>query len=158
MTNACLPRSGSNTLAELAELQVETNPAWQRRDVTGDGRPDTFCNQAVEASLERQGVPIPKGLLANEQADYFVSEKGRLDGWMEMTDHATVERLAREGFIVVGFLKAAGHGHVVRIVPSADGSPGLYTWQAGRTNHKNKPISYSWSAQDLHRVRFVVHA
>lgn len=155
MTNACLPRSGSNTLAELAELQVETRPEWQR-GFGGEGW--THCNQAVEASLERQGVPIPKGLLANEQADYFVSEKGRLAGWMEMTDHATVERLARDGFIVVGFLKAAGHGHVVRVVPSADGSPGLYTWQAGRTNHKNKPISHSWTAQDLQRVRYVVHA
>lgn len=158
MSNQSLPRSGFNTLLMLADLKVETNPAWQRRDVNNDGHPDTFCNQALEASLVAQSCPIPKGLLANEQADYFVSQKGRDEGWIEVTQLDLVERMAGDGFVVVGFLKATGHGHVVRIVPGADGSPGLHTWQAGRRNHENKPIRYSWSVQDLPKVRFVVHA
>lgn len=154
MTNACLPRTRLNLRNQLEELHVETRPEWQR-GFGGTGW--THCNQAVEAACEKLEVPLPKGLLANEQADYLASEKAAQDGWIPVKPEL-VTSFVNQGFPVIGALKAEGHGHVVMGIPAEDPSDErIHTWQAGRTNHENRPVGYSWTAADVARVRWFCH-
>ena len=152
--NACLSRTRLNLRQKLAELKVETRPEWQR-GFGGDGW--THCNQAFEAACEAMEVPCPKGLLANEQADYLASEKGAKDGWIPITA-LQVTSFANLGFPVAGVLKAAGHGHIVMANAADDpGDERIHTWQAGRTHHENRPVTYSWIPADVARVLWYVH-
>ena len=48
--------------AVLDGLQVETNPSFLRRDVTGDKVPETFCNRAVEAACKKTLNPVKDAL------------------------------------------------------------------------------------------------
>lgn len=152
--NACLPRTRLNLRSQLAELKVETRPEWQR----GYGGKDwTHCNQAVEAGCQKLEVPMPPGLLANQQADYLAGEKGAKDGWISIPA-MQVTSFVNVGFPVVGVLKAEGHGHIVFAIPADDpADERIHTWQAGRTNHENRPVGYSWKTADVARVLWYVH-
>lgn len=151
-----MPRTRGNLLAILDLLDVENNPAWKRRDVTGDGKPETFCNQAVEAACSKLGCPLPPGCLANTQLDWLESDSGAAAGWVQINRNLAAH-FAELGFPVIGGLKALGHGHVVMVVPAVGGT-GLHTWQAGRRNHANASIERSWPAADILNVRFYVHS
>ena len=61
----------------VAQLDPEHAERYRRRDVTGDGIDETFCNFFVRDALHALGVPTPK-LRANELADWLaVSEEWR---------------------------------------------------------------------------------
>ena len=150
-----MPRTRGNLLAILSLFDVENEPKWQRRDVTGDGKPETFCNQAVHAACEVLEAPIPLKL-ANDYATWFPGEEGQQAGWVACNSVQAAE-FAEMGFPTVGVLAAVGHGHIVMAVPAIDGS-GLHTWQAGRTNHENRPANFSWRLSDLPRVKWYTHA
>ena len=99
--NACLPRSAANLSDVVGRLSPETNPLWKRRDVTGDGKAETFCNQFLHAALELLECPLPAGLLAREQIAWLDSDVGKAHGWREMARGLAVAA-ANAGQPVVG--------------------------------------------------------
>lgn len=137
MSDACLPRSSIALYNVLASFHVETAEKYRKRDVTGDGLPETFCNvflSDVSAALE---CPVPL-LLANAQAAWF-DELGKAKGWRNVDVHKA-EVLANEGYpVVVGWANPRGHGHVAIGCPSNE--PGLHVAQAGSSNFTCRPVS-----------------
>jgi hypothetical protein len=59
------------------------------------------------------------------------------------------------GYLVIGGLKAQGHGHVVIIVKSANaGYPIGYWGRFGAVGKKRTTINWSWNKTDLPKVHF----
>lgn len=160
MTNACLPRTRLNLKATLKALDVEHRKEWQPGywPEPPHFKPGvTWCNRAVSAACDALGVPLPPGLLANEIADYFTLGRGAEDGWLPVLA-SQVTSFSNLGFPVVGCLKAAGHGHVVMATSADDlADERIHTWQAGRKNHENRPVGFSWTPADIARVSWFVH-
>lgn len=157
MTPACLARSGPNLTAVLAALDVENNPAWKRRDVTGDGLPETFCNQAVEAACKALECQLPPGFLASQQIEWLDSAAGRDKAWEECSAHRAAIR-AELGYPVIVGIRLQPHAHIGMVVP-AIGGDGLHVWAAGHTNFSNTPIEKSFGAESpKHPRRFFTHA
>lgn len=135
--NTCLPRSAAALYDLLASFKVETAEKYRRRDVTGDGLPETFCNVFVHDVTTALEMPVPL-LLANAQVAWF-DEVGRAKGWSNIDVHKA-EVLANEGYpVVVGWSNPRGHGHVAIGCPSNE--PGLHIAQAGSSNFTCRPVS-----------------
>ncbi len=131
---ACMPRSRGQTLAFVDQVNPEKNPALQRRDVTGDGVPETFCNLFVRLLLALFGIVLPE-LLANDLAEWFPKQAD----WRKVTPKEAGER-AELGFPTIGVWKnSKGHGHIIAVVPAIGGT-GLHSAQAGAKNWSNAPV------------------
>lgn len=134
ITSTPLDRSPARLALIVAEERVETNPAYVRRDVTGDSVPETWCNLFVFNVARRMGCPLPFGLRANQQVEWLGGPEGRAAGWEQVPEHVA-QRMADEGQLVVPgwFNRNGGSGHVGVVMPSL-GDPGTHLAQAGRTN------------------------
>lgn len=136
----CFNRSAAELLRIVHDLDVEKAERYRKRDVTGDGVSETFCNIYVRDFTERLGCPIPEKL-AKEQLVWLDSPDGRLAGWEECSAEKAVHR-AEAGFpTIAGWLNPNphGHSHIAMVVP-ASGEAGLHISQAGRTNLSNARI------------------
>lgn len=141
---------GSAYRAALDSLQVETNPKFQKRDLTGDGKPESFCNQFVEAACEALGLPFSKGLLAREQIAWLAGDQGKDRGWYEC-DKAAADTNAILGHpVIVGWTnpdpKVSSHVAMLR-------SAGRIC-QAGARNYNDTPLVNGFGARP---VRYFVH-
>ncbi len=129
------PAARSAKLLELIvdQHQVETAPRYQRRDVTGDGVPETFCNVFARDCCRALGVPLPEGMRANQLVDWLTGE-GRTKGWEQVSAHVA-RAMADEGQVVLPawFNRNGGSGHIAIVLPT-HGEAGLHIAQAGRTN------------------------
>lgn len=140
-------RSPEKLLAVIKSLDPEHNPKYQRRDVTGDGIPEDFCNVLAQDFCAAMGCPIPK-LLANDLFDWL--NKSNDDGveWSEETPEEAVQA-SNLGLPVLAIAKVhGGHGHVAIVVPSnqfASDSPSqVRVAQAGETNFSDKPVVWGF--------------
>jgi hypothetical protein len=64
-------------------------------------------------------------------------------------------RLAGEGNLVIGGLKAVGHGHVVIVVSgpvASDKYPTAYWGSLGGSPAKAKTVNWSWSSRDRDKI------
>lgn len=127
-------RSASRLLAVLAQFGLDLDawhPRYGRRDLTGDGRDETFCNVFVRDFAAAMGTPVV-GSLANDQVAWLASIDARQRGWATISEHAA-HGCAEEGMpVLVGWhSRGAGPGHVAVVVPSLD-EPGTWIAQAGR--------------------------
>lgn len=135
--NACLPRSAVALYDLIASFKVETAEKYRKRDVTGDGLPETFCNVFVHDVTAALSCPVPL-LLANAQIAWL-KEIGPAKGWRSIDAHQA-EVLANEGYpVAAGWSNPRGHGHVAICCPSNE--PGLHVAQAGSVNFTCRPIS-----------------
>lgn len=118
----------------VTEERVETNPLYVRRDVTGDGVPETWCNLFVHHVAARMGCPLPPGLRANQQIEWLSGPEGRAAAWEQVAQHVA-QRMADEGQLAIPgwFNRNGGSGHVGVVMPSL-GEEGTFLAQAGRTN------------------------
>lgn len=130
----------------IAAEHVETNPLYNR-DVTGDGVPEPWCNLFLERVCEEMRVPLPKGLRANEQAEWLASEAGRAAGWEKLDNAHTAQSSAdAEVLVVATWINPVVHdgkrlsGHVGLLVPS-NGVPGVWNAQAGRRRYSRGLIT-----------------
>jgi hypothetical protein len=141
MTAACFPRSAEYLQGVILSLAVETNPAFEKRTITINGKSVvvTWCNTFLRAVLTALGLPMP-AVLANAIVDWLNSNEGKKAGW-RVVDVFKAEELANEGKPVVVGVKLPGHGHVAIGVPSPDGTHGLHIAQAGRSNFSCKPVA-----------------
>ncbi|MDP2271245.1 MAG: hypothetical protein Q8K32_10975 [Archangium sp.] len=127
--------SRSTTLLELIvnQHQVETAGRYARRDVTGDGIPETFCNVFARDCCRALGVPLPEGMTANQLVNWL-STVGRSRGWEQVELHVA-RAMVDEGQVVVPgwFNRNGGSGHIAIGKPT-HGEAGFHIAQAGRTN------------------------
>lgn len=138
MITSCQPRSRGALLTAVSQVDPEGNPELQRRDVTGDGIPETFCNIFVRLVLAVLGLVIP-AMLCNDLIKWF-AEEGEAEGWVKVSAAEAALR-AELGYPTVGVWrnKSGGHGHIVLVVPAIGGT-GMHTAQAGAKNWANAPI------------------
>jgi hypothetical protein len=76
--------------------------------------------------------------------------------WIKLgNDGALATTYANRGYLVIGGLKAASHGHVVVVVPSSGQRyPVAYWGRFGGTGRQNTTVNWSWSHADLARVSY----
>jgi hypothetical protein len=132
----CLPRSPVALYDCIASFKVETAEKYRKRDVTGDGLPETFCNVFLADVTAALSAPVPL-FLANAQVAWL-KEMGKAKGW-SMVDAHKAEVLVNEGYpVVAGWSNPRGHGHVAIGCPSNE--PGMHVAQAGSSNFTCRPI------------------
>ncbi len=151
MTDACVPRSRSNLLAKVAEV----NPLaakYSKRDVTGDGQPETFCNVFCLDVCIALGVCIP-AKLASEQIAWLDSDNGREWGWIECSSVEASVAAELGQPCLAGWLNPAGHSHIAVCVPANGGST-PYIAQAGARNFLSEPVSHGFGS---HPVKYWRH-
>ena len=159
---ACQPRNRQTYLNLIAELDVEHNPRYLARDVTGDGKAETFCNIFLGDCSMRLGAPIPH-MLANQQVEWLSGPAGPASGWLELLPlpEATVDAqaVARAELglptVAVWANPTGGHGHVGFIVPAEPPTPGVHIAAAGARNFQNAPIQRSFGVL---KYRVFTHA
>lgn len=132
-----MKRTVGDLLHVVTSLAVESNPRYQRRDVTGDGVPETFCNYFVRDALRALDVHVPP-MLVNDLYDWL-RDVGPSEGWT-LCGQATAAFRASLGFPTVAAVKAAGHGHIALLVPPRT-LQGTWIAQAGRTNFSHGSLA-----------------
>lgn len=148
-------RSAARLILIVAEERVESNPLYVRRDVTGDGVPETWCNLFVHVVAQRMGCPLPPGLRANQQVAWLSGPDGRAAGWEQVPEHVA-QRMADEGQLVVAgwFNRNGGSGHIGVVMPGL-GDAGTHLAQAGRSNFTRGSLAQGFG--DL-QPTFFAHA
>lgn len=92
---------------------VVNDPAFKKRDVTGDGKDETFCNQAAHAIASDFGCDAFDKKLANE----IVKLMKESDEWSPCSSEKAC-KLAQLGHLVVAAqFNAQGPGHVAVVYP-----------------------------------------
>lgn len=125
-------------------LKVESNPRFKKRDVTGDGKPETFCNVFVEACCLALDAPLPRGLLAREQIGWLQTEGVAGNQWLSVTEEQARDMAAMGFPTVVGWIADVGHSHIAMVLPSAPHPPfpaETRIAQAGSTNFAEGSLS-----------------
>ena len=146
-------RPDETILSAVAQLDVEHNHRYQRRDVTGDDVPETFCNTYVADFLDLMRCPLPGGMLAREQIEWMGGPVGAAAGWLPC-DGALASVVAELGQPTIAtWLNPNGHSHVAVVVPGA--TPGIHVAQAGAVNFSCKPIASGFGSKKP--IKFWTH-
>ena len=160
MTLACLPRSAEALKTLVEKLDPARNPLWRKRDITGDGVDETFCNQFLESALELLEVPVPRGLLARQQSEWLDSDVGKAHGWKAAMRAEAFQSANLGKPVVAGWLNPerrpdGSHrpSHVALVVPTGFGLE-LQIAQAGLSNFNSEGVSRGFGGKP---VRFWVH-
>jgi len=160
VTLACLPRTPEALTALVEKLDPAHNPLWKKRDITGDGVDETFCNQFLEAALELLEAPVPRGLLARQQIEWLDSDVGKAHGWKAAMRAEAFQSANYGRPVVAGWLNPAKRAdgshrpsHVALCVPTGFGRE-LQIAQAGQTNFNSEGVSRGFGG---YPVRFWVH-
>ncbi len=134
-------RSPEALLDVVAQLDPARSLRYQRRDVDGDGRPETFCNFFLRDALNALGVKTPK-LVANELVRYL----NEAESWVACFAAAAAERAAAGFPTVAGWANPRPRlpGHVALVVPSLE--PGVRIAQAGRVSFNDGPVTQGFGA------------
>lgn len=99
--------------------ELIADPALWAHDITGDGKPETFCSQAVRRAANRYGCsdfgaeldPITANMICDRLA-------GGLPGWRQDTgDRAAAHAL--KGGLAIAAKAYEPHGHVAVVAPRA---------------------------------------
>lgn len=126
-------RSGEMLKAVVFQFLVGA-PRYAKRDVTGDGKPETFCNFFTRDVSRAMHAPLPEGMRANQMFDWLDGAEAKAAGW-ETCDEHTAQRAADEGLFVVAVWKnpSGGPGHITPLIPS-EGQPGTWVANVGANN------------------------
>ena len=103
-------------VAKLKELcdKIVSEESLNSRDITGDGKPETFCNMALNYVAEKMGCTLLKGKLANEIHEYCQSKTDEFD----IVRHEKAAQLAMTGALCFASLPVSnGSGHVATVYP-----------------------------------------
>jgi hypothetical protein len=146
----CLPRSSENYKRVLDSLDVEHNARFQKRDITGDGRDETFCNWLVADACGLLEVHLPKGLKAREQVIWLAGSDGKLAGWFECQakdagEHANLGHPTIAGWVNPDPERSS---HVAMLRSSGR------VCQAGARNYNDTPILNGFGVR---AVRYFTH-
>ena len=175
VTLTCKPRS-PEAMAEVCEVLIdpEHNPLYQRSDITGDGKDETFCNWVVHDATALLGCPVPK-VLAREQIAWLRGEGSATHGWRKVEPGPAMAEAARGCPVVVGWvnpeqakdaagaLRFDGNGkpiwkpsHVAMVRKPPPGMAGVWITQAGARNLNLAKLNDGFG--HLAPLDFFVHA
>ncbi len=151
----CMSRSRGHLLAVIDSLDVENSPKYAARDVTGDGKIETFCNYYVHDACALLEAEMPQ-MLARDQIAWLDSSPANVAGWYECSVGKAASR-ANDGFpTIAGWVNlAGGHSHIAMCVPAISDGTGIHVAQAGRTNFSNRPIASGFGVGK--QIRFWSH-
>lgn len=153
ITNGDLRRSPAALLGVVSALFVDTAPRYKRRDVSGDGVPDTFCNVLVRDFCDAMGVRLPRPMRANDLISWL-NEQTFFGTW-RVVDEADACAAAELGKVVIAgwFNRNGGSGHLAVVLPSL-GEDGTFIAQAGVTNFSRGKLASGFGSKP---VTFFVH-
>jgi len=138
---------------ELPAAVAKVNPfaeKYRKRDVTGDGLDETWCNVFAVDVCAELGVHLPQ-MRANDQMDWLDGDAGRAAGWVPCAYHEAGERAQRGERVLVGWRNPAGHpGHIALVLDAE-----LHIAQSGRHNYAWAPLTSGFGNLP---VRFWSHA
>lgn len=154
-TSTAQDRSPERLLAIIAEHAHRGHARYQRRDVTGDGVPETFCNVFAQDVAEAMGCVLPRYTRANGLLEWLASPAAREHDWEEVpTAHvARAQADAGQLALVAWHSRGAGSGHIAVVVPSL-GEPGLWIAQAGLQNFTRGSLQSGFGSR---AVSFFTH-
>lgn len=116
-------------------LFVITVDKFMSRDVTGDKKPETFCNIAARYIAEAMGCKIfDEGMMANrmhtamENSDEFA-----------YVDAERAAELAQKGCLVVASRRGDPHGHIAACYPSPPDFSGSWAKKVPIVAHVGRP-------------------
>lgn len=134
--NASFPRSSEATRLAVLRRDPENAPFYHRRDLTGDGIPETMCNWFARDFCADMSCPIPNAK-AGDQIKWLGSTLGHLDGWRKAGRIDAAAAAARGEVVLVTWLnpneKQSSH---IAVMVDGDGNIA----QAGRTNFNKGTI------------------
>lgn len=140
-------RSPEQLIAVAGQFDVENAERYRMRDITGDGKPETFCNAFAADVCDALGAPIPYRTLANELQAWLLVE-GPSHGWRLAPNIIAATAMVAAGCPVLAtWHNPDGPGHIAVGVPSCDA--GLHVAQAGRSNFSCRPVTAGFGARPL---------
>jgi hypothetical protein len=160
-----IPPKAQRVLAVVERVNPE-HPYYLKRDITGDDKPETFCNWFVADALEVMGIqlprydasagyyPIPHPLYGNDKKckPYSATslhkylKKGD-DGQWEKVNRAQAVTLANEGKVIVASI-SGDPGHIALVIPGGHGSEVLIA-QAGRCCGKKMKLEEGFGRRNV---------
>lgn len=134
-TSTLQTRSPELLMAVVAEHQFRGAARYRPRDLTGDGRPETFCNVHSCDVAEAMGVLLPRGLRANALMEWLIGASHRQpESQWEIVDAHVAQACADVGQLALAtWFNRGGPGHICPLEPSL-GEPGVWVSNVGRTN------------------------
>lgn len=136
LTSNAQNRSASRLLAMAGEHLYRGHARYAPHDVTGDGKPETFCNVFAQDMAEAMGVLLPRNMRANELRAWLLGA-GVKNSWAlgtlwERSDAHAGMAMAEQGcFAVASWANpTGGPGHIAVLMPSL-GEAGVWAAQAG---------------------------
>lgn len=161
LTSKLENRSALLTIAIVWQFCLESTERFRKRDVTGDGRPETFCNFWAVAFAWAMGTPIPQ-LRANQLFEWFQSDEAKQQGWELVNEHVA-QAMADTGQVAFAVWRnpevtADGWekpGHIAPIMPSL-GETGTFLANVGASNFSRGRIATAFGDK-LPAVLFFAH-
>lgn len=157
LTNTPDKRSPMALKEVVAQFDVESAPRYRVRDITGDGKKETFCNIYVSDVTRALFAEIPhewEGKYLNVRAMAAWLRKG-LGAWRR-EESWRAQFAADSGRPAVALYDpppTVAHGHIAVLVP-CDGDPGVWVSQAGARNYARCPLPVGFGTD---AVEFWVH-
>lgn len=156
------PPEAQRILAVVARVNPE-QPYYLAHDITGDGKPETFCNWFVADVLEVLGIqlprydssagyyPTPHPLYGNNKktkpfsasALYKYFQQGGDGKWGDV-DRSEAVALANQGKVVLPSIS----GHIALVIPGGQDSE-VRIAQAGRLCGKNLKLEQGFGQSDV---------
>lgn len=147
-------RSADQLRVVVGQFEVQS-PRYVKRDVTGDGVPETFCNFFTRDVSRAMHAPLPEGMRANQMFDWLrLSLDAAREGWEEVPEHVA-QGAADAGLFAVAVWKnpSGGPGHITPLIPS-EGQPGTWVANVGASNFARGTLARAFGNL---RPRFWVH-
>lgn len=143
MMNNANSRGAEALEAIIDQFDVEHAARYRPRDVTGDGKKETWCNLYVSDVTAALCAPIPHWLGGKWQlvADNLRWLRAGYNGWRPCSDDEA-QVAANNGFpAVVVWVPPVGHGHIALLVPRpAEHARGVWITQAGARCYRRAPL------------------
>jgi len=155
-------REGVRLYAIIAEHFFRGHARYARRDVTGDGIDETFCNLLVQDVAEAMSVMLPRGVRANALIAWLETEADKPESpWEVVTSHVA-QAMADEGQLVIACWsnpQPPAPGHVAIVVPSLEDAGSermgdVFIAQAGRINFTRGTVQQGFG---IRGVTYLAH-
>lgn len=152
LPNASFPRSPEAILLAVMRRDPEHSPIYHRRDLNGDGKPETMCNWFARDYCGDMSAPIPNAL-ARDQIDWLKSPLARLDGWVYPASLTQAKLAASEGKVVLVFWRNPNNKESSHIAVMIDGLGHIA--QAGRVNFNKGTVGQGFGG--VAPIEFAIH-
>lgn len=133
VVNAAGFRSPETLITVVGQFEIESAARYRKRDVTGDGKAETWCSHWVRDVTRALGCPLPR-IRASHQVRVLGSEMAEAAGWSRVSLADALTSVNRGEVVVAGWDSGSEvlPGHIALCVPSLN--HGLCIANVGSTN------------------------